>query len=182
MSQPLNQATNQSRLNGAAQPSNPLASLGISPNTLVAYKHSANHDMLISSAYWKMISEGVIFSVIPDGSLSGLFIALHPPTHAYFEVDAKGQVWFLAWFEPNQLLGRLMALWVAREYRQSKVGMRAVIEVIEKGLIEYGEILAVTANHNVIEGIPRLGYDIVGKVRATSRRAEKWILHIAPSD
>src|SRR6266705_3920925 len=159
-----------------AQPLN--LRFALAQNELITYKPSAHHDVLIAGAYGKIVDEEAVFNVIPNGALSGLMIAVHPPSKAYYKVNELGLIWFLAWFEPNQILGQLMALWVAKERRQSKIGLAAVIEVLGRGLNDYGEIVAVTSNEVIVDGAQELGYDVIGKIDATRDRDARWILHL----
>jgi hypothetical protein len=143
---------------------------------LVKYTPSAAHDILMCGAYAKMVNEGIIYNILPAGSLSSLFVAIQPPTDAFFKTDATSQIWFLGWFELNQILGRLCAVWVAKEHRQSKEALAAVMELLAKGVELYGEVSAITAQKKVVDGALTLGYNLVGKIQRMV--GERWILYL----
>src|SRR5574342_1003185 len=82
---------------------------------LVKYEPLPHYDFLVVGAYTKMLEEGSLLTVIPRGSLSSLFLAIQPPSDVYFKVDSRGQIWFLGWYEHNQVMGPMLALWISEE-------------------------------------------------------------------
>ncbi len=145
---------------------------------LIKYDQSPAHDIMLAGAYKEMVDTGDIFNVIPQGSISALLFSLAPPSEAYFKCSDDGRIWFLGWFEQNYILGRLLAIWGAPEKRQTKEGFAAVLELINRGLDDYGEILAVTTQPKVVESSIRLGYTVVGKLEGMLNRDDRWILHV----
>lgn len=142
------------------------------------YEMSADMDLAVVGMWCRMQRDGDLDRIFLKDSqtVSEMFRLIQGANKGMlFEATAEDGIWLAMWFE--QVMGVAYAgLWVAKPYRPTLRGLRAVITIYEQALRWFPAILGVTKQEALLEPHRRLGYEILGEIPGIWDGERAWLV------
>src|SRR5689334_10422908 len=134
---------------------------------LKMYVPDRDEDLRLILWWRKMERDGDLEMLfVPDSRKpSDLLDMMKPPKVLLYALDADGDIWFAMW--GDQLMsGVFLGAWLAKERRQSRSGLEALLLGWEYFLTHVPVVLGVTKQERLLKEHAKLGYTVLGKVPA----------------
>lgn len=141
------------------------------------YEPNRDADLAVANLWTKMERDGDLPGLFcrSHQTLSGLLRIFHEPNGVLMEADEAHGVWFAMWFE--QLMGTVfVGLWVAREMRQTRRALHAILDGYGNALAIYPALMGVTKQERLLAPHVRLGYSVVAKVPGLWDGEPAWLV------
>lgn len=121
------------------------------------YQPGYDADMIAARWYQRLVQTQDLFKVFPPHAwIPSGFLSYLRSVRTFWKVE-NGEVYFSAimvpWFGGCQY-----DMWVAPEKRQSKSGLKAVLDGLHLGFHLYGTLIGFTSQVKLIPGHEKLGY------------------------